>query len=160
MQIWLHKLAFGSEQTNGVHNVPVFCKLLAHGILHIFSTHLAQTFQQSAWRVILPFWESVLFQSFIILSFTTTSVIFARVHIIMSKKEFTVVKFLVDQGVAAVPSSWIFQSDEKSFCRFPDPIPKDFSKIQSDKQSKPQSSWNIYEVTCVKTSGKSFLMKI
>lgn len=76
-----------------------------------------------------------------------------------SDKTFTVVEFHLDNGVSVVPSSWISEKVGKKFCPFPDPIPKDFERIQSNLNSVPGQDWITYEVTCVRVHGKFILVQ-
>ncbi|OXA64892.1 hypothetical protein Fcan01_01660 [Folsomia candida] len=70
----------------------------------------------------------------------------------INKKIFTVVEFKIDLGLSVVPTNWISSIGGIDLCPYPDPPPKDFYKLQSNKDSLPKDGWTNLEVTCVKTS--------
>jgi hypothetical protein len=49
---------------------------------------------------------------------------------------YSIIEFISDSGVEVVPSIWISKKSEESreiiICKFPDPIPKGFSRIQAN----------------------------
>ena len=69
-----------------------------------------------------------------------------------TQKKFTIVEF-EDSAVEVVPSGWI--SADKLTCKFPNPIPKGFSKTQKDENIQPGLDWENYNIRCVDSSGKS-----
>jgi len=68
-------------------------------------------------------------------------------------KLFTIVEFVLDNGVEVVPSSWL--TEEQNYCRFPNPIPRGFKRIQNDSSSIAREDWTLYEVGVVGSYGKS-----
>lgn len=64
------------------------------------------------------------------------------------------VEFKIDLGLSVVPTNWISSIGGIDLCPYPDPPPKDFYKLQSNKDSLPKDGWTNLEVTCVKTSSK------
>jgi hypothetical protein len=73
------------------------------------------------------------------------------------QNKFSIVEFESDCGVEVVPTLWL--SEDFRHCKFPTPIPKGFSRIQSEESSVPEDNWTDYRVKLVGSFGKLICFK-
>ncbi|OXA55623.1 hypothetical protein Fcan01_09083 [Folsomia candida] len=64
-------------------------------------------------------------------------------------KNFVLFEFEIDKGVEVVQSTWI--SKDKTKCKFPNPIPKQFSNVQCNASALPGKDWMDYSILFVGT---------
>lgn len=67
-------------------------------------------------------------------------------------KAFSLIEFLEDGGVTVVPTHWL--SGDKTLCKFPSPVPKNFDKVSEVANSPVESSWIDYPIKFIKSYGK------
>lgn len=68
-----------------------------------------------------------------------------------TKKQFTVINFLQDQSVAAVPTIWI---DRNNKCSWPIKRPSNFKELVRDPDCVAPDTWNKWDVEIIKSYGE------